>query len=116
MFYNCVEIGGWGLAANVGKGNAYGDYRNVMIVKGRRGKLYDHAKPAESLIANPEKWTQPDFAIPAEPDRDGEFTSRQRRELTVLSQWLQDYFAAAREKLKQVEEDPDVVPGIARAT
>jgi hypothetical protein len=24
--------------------------------------------------------------------------------------------AAAREKLKQVEEDPDVVPGIARAT
>ena len=94
-FNNTVEIGGWRLAANVGSGNAYGDYRNVMIVKGRRGKLYDQAKPAESLIANPEKWTQQDFAIPAEPGRDGSFSSRQRRELVVLSQWLQDYFAAA---------------------
>jgi hypothetical protein len=95
-FGNAVEIGGWRLTANVGSGNAYGDYRNVMIVKGRRGKLYDHANPAESLVANPEKWTQPDFAIPGEPGRDGSFTSRQRRELVVLSQWLQDYFAAAR--------------------
>ena len=95
-FNNTVEIGGWRLAASVGSGNAYGDYRNVMIVKGRRGKLYDHANPAESLIANSEKWTQPDFAIPTEPGRDGSFSSRQRRELNELSQWLQDYFAAAR--------------------
>ncbi|HET7015007.1 MAG TPA: hypothetical protein VFI65_13915 [Streptosporangiaceae bacterium] len=92
-FNNAVNIGGWRLEARVGSGNAYGDYRNVMIVKGRRGKLYDRAKPADSLIANPEQWTQPDFAIPSDPVR-GEFTSRQRRELTVLSQWLQDYFAA----------------------
>ncbi len=111
-FNNTVDIGGWRLAANVGSGNAYGDYRNVMIVKGRRGKLYDALKPADSLIANPEKWTQQDFAIPAEPVG-GSFTSRQRRELVVLSQWLQDYFAAAHTggtdyaKFKAIAADPN---------
>lgn len=86
QFFNEMEIGGWKLAANVGKDNLYDDYRNVLIVKGRKGKLFDPGDPGASLVANPDKWTQKEtFAVPGDDAGD----------LTILSQWLQNYFTAA---------------------
>jgi len=87
-FYNTMEIGGWKLAAAVGQDNRYNDYRNIIIVKGRRGKLYDGTNEQtrkDSLVSNPEKWTQKDaFASPSDPSQ-----------LVILSQWLQSYFEDA---------------------
>lgn len=93
-FASTVDIGGWELSANVGQGNQYADYRNVMLIKGRKGRLYDPADVASSMVANPERWTAPaDFSVPSgEPD-----------ELVVLAQWLKDYFQAALDS-----EDPDL--------
>jgi hypothetical protein len=92
-FENRLNIGGWTLAANVGQSPDYGDYANVMIIKGLPGKLYDPKLPKdENLIANPSKWTQADtFAAPTTAD-----TARpDRAQLVNLSQWLQDYFEDA---------------------
>jgi hypothetical protein len=87
-FYNTMEIGGWDLTAPVGAENQYNDYRNVMIVKGRRGKLFDGTNEQtrkDSLVSNPERWTQKDdFATPGD-----------QSELVILSQWLQTYFEEA---------------------
>jgi hypothetical protein len=86
LFLNTVRIGGWTLAANVGTSNRYDDYRNIMIVKGRKGRLYDPGNPSSSLVSNPERWTQKEqFAVP----------SGDQGELVILSRWLQDYFARA---------------------
>ncbi|WP_214322787.1 hypothetical protein [Nonomuraea sediminis] len=94
-FLNTVEIGGWRLAAGVGTRNRYGDYRNVLIVKGRKGKLFDAADIAGSLVSNPERWTQKEvFSSPAGPGPNAA-SSAVSAELVVLSQWLQDYFDAA---------------------
>jgi hypothetical protein len=87
-FYNEMNIGGWNLAADVGSG-AYGDYANVIIVKGRPGALYDPANAgtiADSLVSNPQKWTlAADFAAPA----------GRADQLVPLSYWLQTYFQQA---------------------
>lgn len=110
FFANTLEIGGWELTARVGRNNRYGDYRNVLIVKGRKGRLYDPASRATSLVANPQRWTQHEVfsaptdlvANPAPPP--GEITgSPNPRELVVFSRWLQDYFAAAERS-----GDPDL--------
>jgi hypothetical protein len=102
QFFNTMEIGGWKLAANVGTKNRYDDYRNVIIVKGRKGKLYDPDDISKSLVANPEKWTQKEtFAAPSDlvvnpnppPAELPEPPNPQ--ELVILSQWLQNYFEAA---------------------
>ncbi len=89
-FYNRVTVGGWGLQAEVGK-NSYDDYSNVMIVKGRQGALWDPTSEStrtESLVSNPEKWTQTEsFAAP--PDGSG---APNLAELTTVSSWLQRYF------------------------
>jgi hypothetical protein len=78
-FYHTMSIEGWEITAKVGEANTYGDYRNVLIVKGCRGKLVD-------LVAKPSSWTQAtDFSI--RPGGAG-------AELTVLSQWLADYIRA----------------------
>ena len=92
-FANQMGIGGWRLQVNVGQRQEYGDYRNIMLIKGRRGPLYDPRNVARSLVINPSSWTQPDvFAAPttglpgSPPDP---------RQLPNLAQWLQDYFQAA---------------------
>lgn len=102
QFFNSIEIGGWKLAANVGKKNAYDDYRNVLIVKGRPGKLYDPIDPTKSLVANPDKWTQREtFASPSDlvsnptPPPSALLNPPDPSELVILSQWLQDFFEAA---------------------
>ena len=109
-FANVLEIGGWELTANVGTRNHYADYSNVLIVKGRRGKLYDRADPTGSLLSNPERWTEPGtFAAPADlsvnpaqppSEKVGEPVAG---ETVVLAQWLKDYFAAADQSA-----DPDL--------
>lgn len=96
-FANRVTIGGWEIEADIGASPGYGDYSNVMIVKGIPGPLYDpEGDPKENLIGNAEKWTQ--AATFAEPTIDGKPTGQSQ--LVALSQWLQDYFAAAA-------KDPD---------
>lgn len=89
-FDNKMGWGDWLIQANIGKDQRYGDYRNVMLLKGRRGKLYDPNDPASSLVSNPKKWTQSeDFAVP---------TGSSASELVILSQWLQTYFAKVWEQ------------------
>jgi hypothetical protein len=93
-FQNIVTIGDWKLAANVGKNNQYNDYRNVMIVKGRAGVLYDPGNKADSLVANPDKWTAKE-TLGAPSDSPG--AAGNVGELAILSVWLQDYFGKAAE-------------------
>jgi hypothetical protein len=105
LFSNHVDIGGWELAANVGTANRYADYRNVLIIKGRRGRLYDPMDVDHSLLANPERWTAPaSFAAPADQNQaTGLPGNPSAAETIVLAQWLKDYFAAAWKS-----EDPDL--------
>ncbi|MCG8925619.1 hypothetical protein [Lentzea sp. CC55] len=79
-FYNRMSIEGWETTIDVGRDNTYGDYRNVLIVKGCRGRLVD-------LVAKPTAWTQAaDFALRADGGDEAE--------LPVLAQWLTDYVRA----------------------
>src|SRR5215472_14146097 len=108
-FQNQVEIGGWKLGAQVGQNSQYGHYRDVVIFKGRKGKLYDPPAAANSedppedsvsLVANPFKWTQrDDFSSPT-VRQEGERTLQppDSGQQIILSQWLQDYFRDVRER------------------
>ncbi|NII27003.1 hypothetical protein HB364_18070 [Pseudoflavitalea sp. X16] len=96
-FEHIMSINNWMMQANVGVGNQYNDYRNVMIIKGRRGKLYDANDNTASLVANPKKWTQAAaFAAPANPP--GTEPATDIQQLVILSQWLQDYCKQAAAK------------------
>ncbi len=97
-FANALTIGEWAIAADVGQGSQFGDYANVLIVKGVRGPLYDPTGPADqNLVGNPSKWTMADtFAAPrtlapgaTEPG------PPDPSQLGNLAFWLQGYFAAA---------------------
>lgn len=57
-FANRINVGDWSFEAAVGQNNRYDDYADVMIVKGRRGPLWDPQNPAASLVASPDMWTQ----------------------------------------------------------
>lgn len=103
-FYNQMNIEDWLFEAAVGQtnqddpqSNKYGDYYNVIIIKGRQGKLYDPPKVGEedtvSLVANPDKWTQRQtFSAPVTVNND----KPDLGQLVILSQWLQTYFQDAR--------------------
>ena len=92
VFQNMMYIGDWQMTANVGGNNKYNDYRNVMIVKGRTGPLYDPNNIAGSLVANPDKWTAKDtFGAPSDSPGGAGNTA----ELAILSSWLQKYFSDA---------------------
>lgn len=98
-FSNKVGIGSWEMTANVGQQNKYNDYRNVMIIKAKKGKLYDADDATKSLVANPSKWTQKDvFAAPTIIGPDGKLLPPDNDELVILSQWLQTYFKQAADK------------------
>lgn len=100
-FRNSVTIDQWAFTAAVGRDSRYADYRNVVLVKGRSGARADDRgaagadgdAPAGSLadlVRNPDLWTAREtFSVPV---RDGRSDPA---ELAVLSQWLQDYVAAA---------------------
>ncbi|WP_374419923.1 hypothetical protein [Chromobacterium sp.] len=86
-FYDQLEIDRWRFKAAIGKGNRYGDYRNVMLVKGVPGSLVD-------LVTRPTQWTQKNlFAAPL--GADGQPDASQ---LTPLADWLSAYFASALEQ------------------
>lgn len=92
-FSNRLNIGGWTIEAEVGASLDYGDYTNIMIVKGIDGPLYDpDGDPQHNLIASPAKWTQsyqfsaPTMTTGGSPDPG---------QIVNLSQWLQAYFIAA---------------------
>lgn len=92
-FSNQLNIGGWTIEADVGASPDYGDYANIMIVKGVEGPLYDpQGDPKQNLIASPAKWTQADaFSSPTlRPD-----DTPDAQQQVNLSQWLQDYFIDA---------------------
>lgn len=96
-FRNAVTIDQWAFTAAVGRNSRYADYRNVVIVKGRSGARAGDGggtdAPAGSLAAlvrNPDLWTAREtFSVPVREGRPDP------AELAVLSQWLQDYVAAA---------------------
>lgn len=92
-FANRLNIENWQIAADPGASPGYGDYANVMIVKGIKGALYDPADIENSLVANPSKWTQ--RAVFAAPTLTDSPDPPDNGQLVNLSQWLQDYFAAA---------------------
>ncbi|SDF78035.1 hypothetical protein [Chitinophaga filiformis] len=95
-FLNKMSIGNWEMTANVGQQNKYNDYRNVMIIKAKKGKLYDPADATNSLLANPSKWTQKDlFASPTNTSDEGTISPPDDDQLVILSQWLQNYFKQA---------------------
>lgn len=81
-FSNQINIQDWNFTFNVGEDCKYGEYRNVMIIKSRRGKIYDPADEENSLCSNPQLWTQAeDFASPG-----GDVTQQ-----LLLASWLKDY-------------------------
>ncbi len=86
-FQNRIGIGGWEIQADVGQ-NRYGDYSNVILVKGRRGPLFDPTSDATrkgSLVSSPTTWTQAaDFGVTGEE--------------VALSAWLQAYFQDAADR------------------
>lgn len=106
QFFNAMSIGtgadAWAIQADVGACNHYGDYSNVLIVKGRPGKLAD-------LVRNPSLWTQRAvFGSPSDLPNGvacGAGTPRPADpgELVALSGWMQDYIADA---IAQAD-DPD---------
>ncbi|MDY7815323.1 hypothetical protein U0F71_06255 [Burkholderia pseudomallei] len=101
-FANRINVGDWSFEAAVGQNNRYDDYADVMIVKGRRGPLWDPQNPAASLVASPDMWTQKDaFAAPSDlvpnpaPPPDETVAAPNPDELIALSYWLQRYFQDA---------------------
>lgn len=114
-FHNSMNIGGWEMLANVGVEQTYGDYSNVMIIKGRRGALYDPSTSQtlrDSLVVSVDKWTQrSQFSSPVTDPNQGPDSSQQ----VLVSQWLQDYFAAAAAqadnpyfaRFNRIAADPD---------
>jgi hypothetical protein len=74
-FYNVMAVDDWEITASVGSSNDYGDYNNILVIKGCKGKLVD-------LASKPDGWTQrQDFSIP----------NQDSNQITVLSQWLGNY-------------------------
>lgn len=114
-FYNRMNIEDWRLDAEVGQNNHYNDYRNVIIIKGRKGALFDPASDQskkDSLVSNPDQWTQSlSFAAPATK----EDPAPDPGQLVILSQWLKDFFQDAStqpdveyfQKFNAIARDPN---------
>ena len=80
----CMEE--WKCIIRPGHGSRYAGYKNIVVVKGRKGSLYD--PDGESLFANPKLWTKKDdFSSPETEEGKG----RDKTQQLILSQWLMDY-------------------------
>ena len=102
-FNKYMKIEDWGIEANVGSETsiAYNDYSNIMIIKGRKGILYQPASgtpntagfiEASGLVMNSDQWTNADiFSCPQGANKNTD-------ELIILSQWIQNYFKEASEQ------------------
>jgi hypothetical protein len=99
QFFNDMFIEDWTMQANTGTQNKYNNYNNIIIVKGRKGKLYDPDDIDNSLVANWQKWTDKDtFASPTTLDANGNLTGPDASQLVILSQWMQTYFQDASQQ------------------
>lgn len=106
-FDNVADIAGWTMTANIGRGATPTAYKNVMIMKYCAGSLAER-------VTNPNRWTDPEvfsllpadnFAISGLALGAGRRLGSERAggsckendalAYTGLSQWLQDYIAAA---------------------
>ncbi|WP_109437768.1 hypothetical protein [Aquimarina sp. AU119] len=95
-FHNKMFIGDWTMEANTGTENKYNDYNNIIIVKGKKGKLYDPNDIENSLVTNWQKWTAKDtFAAPSTLDNNGTLLPPDDAQLVIVSQWIQSYFEDA---------------------
>jgi 7,8-dihydro-6-hydroxymethylpterin-pyrophosphokinase len=92
-FQNELTIDDWGMTAKVGQGSSFGDYANIMIIKGVPGKLFDANNPGGSLVANPTKWTLANIFAAPTTQRDP--IAADATQLVNLAQWLQAYFQSA---------------------
>jgi hypothetical protein len=80
-FANVVNMAGWKMTVQVGKGVTPTSYRNVMIFKFCDGTLQER-------VTNPNRWTSPDdFSLIESASGD----SIPALAYAGLSQWLQDY-------------------------
>lgn len=102
VFHNEMNVGDWLIRADTGK-NQYNDYRSLIIIKGKKGPLYDVVDNGQGLeptglILNPDEWTQRnELGAPSDIPPGGSTPGdRDPQELPVVSAWLQDYFEAAR--------------------
>ena len=88
LFRSALAVGDWVMEAGLGGNPAYGDYRDVMIVKARPGTLLD-------LVAQSTVWAEPElFAAPSTETAPGVFSTPDPTQIPILSQWLQDYVKA----------------------
>ncbi len=84
-FENTLTIGDWVMEANVARTDTFGDYANVVIVKGTTGTL-------AALVANPANWTNAaTFAAPITSTGSAPDVAQ----LVNVAQWLQNYVAQA---------------------
>lgn len=81
-----ISMDGWSFTLRVGADCKYNDYRNLLLVKGRSGKLYDPSAPEHSLVCSVTAWTQrSSFSSPCgDAGQQGN-----------LANYLADYFAKA---------------------
>lgn len=102
-FHNGIAMGGWKFEIAPGKKSAYNAYRGIMIVKGRRGKIFDpedgerEAGQAKSLAANPSLWTN--AAKLAAPPSEGTGAG-DADQLVNLATWMMKYCREAYQKEK----------------
>ncbi|MBT2117096.1 hypothetical protein KK141_09820 [Dyella sp. LX-66] len=131
-FANVADIAGWTMTANVGRGATPTSYKNVMIMKYCAGSLAER-------VTNPNRWTDPEvFSLLPEANfsvsgrapstarslgsvrAGGSCRENDALAYTGLSQWLQDYIAAAialadgnssaapfYQRFKQIVTDPN---------
>jgi hypothetical protein len=97
IFNNKMSIEDWPFDLNVGTGNTYADYNNILIFKFCKGTIIDRVK-------NPKDWTQADaFNIPKEStDPDSAYN-----QLVAVSSWLQTYLQEAEDAYNIALANPD---------
>ncbi|GIP08212.1 hypothetical protein J1TS5_03820 [Paenibacillus macerans] len=84
-FNNRLNIEDWEFSVNTGEENRYMDYRDVVLIKGRRDMSL------RELVARPELWTQTnDFSVSALKWPSGQSLDASA-ELAGLSEWLKKY-------------------------
>ncbi|MDR3001041.1 MAG: hypothetical protein LBU89_07240 [Fibromonadaceae bacterium] len=88
-FQNEFSIENWEFKLKPGDDSNYNNYANIIIVKGVKGKIYNHEDPAASLCGNPNLWTgKENFSKP--PEECGEPAN--------LANWMLSYCKEAYEK------------------
>ncbi|MGW8444251.1 hypothetical protein ACWGXJ_25400 [Paenibacillus sp. S33] len=91
VFNNKINIDGWVFHVDVGSENAYLNYSNVLIMKGRTGAGQSLAELAERS----DLWTQPEDFVQSHFGDDASI--HESGDLQALSRWIKDYIEEAKE-------------------